>query len=254
MNELIKLLSSTPSATSAIVILVSVIILSLIMMVLIAFFQGREIIFWPPKIGQHPIIIKNNSQVLQNEKNNLNNSNALGIAKIKEGKTEEDFLEIIDKAKKELWLMHLSGYDSVRIRFDDIMNWCKKPETHSLKVMFINPENSELLKSLARNESDIETYSVMIRHMIKKFKNAQEGIESLSKEEGKKIEIKTYDYSPVASIVAADPNNNDGLLFIELSVYFTSWRKRPSLILSNGEFYNTYINAYKKLWEKGHPI
>jgi hypothetical protein len=65
MVEFFKWLSSTPTATTMMIIVVSVLSLSVIIVFLSAFFQGREISFWPPKIGIKP---NNNKPELKTEK------------------------------------------------------------------------------------------------------------------------------------------------------------------------------------------
>ncbi len=54
MNELFKALSNNPIAIITLIASFGIIVLSLVMTYLIAFFQGREVHFWPPKIGAKP--------------------------------------------------------------------------------------------------------------------------------------------------------------------------------------------------------
>ncbi|MBD3305452.1 hypothetical protein GF339_03665 [candidate division KSB3 bacterium] len=71
MNELIKLLSNNPTATSSIIIVISFAVCSVILIYLIAFFQGREVSFWPPKIGKRPakLIDTPHSSSMSNKRN-----------------------------------------------------------------------------------------------------------------------------------------------------------------------------------------
>ena len=50
MNEILKWVAGSPIVTGVLVALLGV----LVLMYVVAFFQGREISFWPPKIGQRP--------------------------------------------------------------------------------------------------------------------------------------------------------------------------------------------------------
>ena len=51
MNELFHWPSTNPVATTAVIVLFCVVVVSLVVIYLIAFLQGREVSFWPPKIG-----------------------------------------------------------------------------------------------------------------------------------------------------------------------------------------------------------
>lgn len=54
MDEILKFLSANSTAMNVFLILVSLFVVTIILMYVIAFFQGREITFWPPKIGEKP--------------------------------------------------------------------------------------------------------------------------------------------------------------------------------------------------------
>lgn len=51
VNEFFKWLSSNPVAATALIAAVGLIVIAIVLTYLIALFQGREISFWPPKIG-----------------------------------------------------------------------------------------------------------------------------------------------------------------------------------------------------------
>ncbi|OQX27543.1 MAG: hypothetical protein BWK80_04715 [Desulfobacteraceae bacterium IS3] len=55
MQELFKWLSTNQTATIAVIGSFGFLIISICIIYLISFFQGRDISFWPPKIGQKPI-------------------------------------------------------------------------------------------------------------------------------------------------------------------------------------------------------
>lgn len=55
MNEFLKWLSSNPILASALVSAITFLLITVALMVTIAFFQGREVTFWPPKIGPRPV-------------------------------------------------------------------------------------------------------------------------------------------------------------------------------------------------------
>lgn len=54
MDEFFRWLSNNPVATTTLIVSFGVLVTSATLIYLVAFFQGREISFWPPKIGQRP--------------------------------------------------------------------------------------------------------------------------------------------------------------------------------------------------------
>jgi serine/threonine-protein kinase len=65
MTDFFKWLSSNPIATNAFTIAVSVIVISIVLIYVVAFFQGRSISFWPPNIGERPGKLKEQNEDLR---------------------------------------------------------------------------------------------------------------------------------------------------------------------------------------------
>jgi len=55
MEEFFKWLTNTPIASNVLIIAFSVLLFAAILIFSFAFYQGRDISFWPPKIGQKPV-------------------------------------------------------------------------------------------------------------------------------------------------------------------------------------------------------
>jgi hypothetical protein len=54
MDEFFKLLSSNSGVMIVIIVLLIILIAAYVLIYLMAFFQGRDISFWPPKVGKRP--------------------------------------------------------------------------------------------------------------------------------------------------------------------------------------------------------
>ncbi len=54
MNEFLLWLSNHPEVITTLIVLLGILMISIVLMFLIGFIQGREIIIWPPKIGPLP--------------------------------------------------------------------------------------------------------------------------------------------------------------------------------------------------------
>jgi serine/threonine protein kinase len=81
MNELFKWLSENNIASIALIL----ILLLIVSIYVIAFFQGREISFWPPKIGSKPNKIENKEENESFENNKLNSFGPIQKGSIVEG-------------------------------------------------------------------------------------------------------------------------------------------------------------------------
>jgi tRNA A-37 threonylcarbamoyl transferase component Bud32 len=55
MKDLFDWLSKTPIATTALIVFLGAVLFSVLFIFLTAFLQGREVSFWPPKIGSRPL-------------------------------------------------------------------------------------------------------------------------------------------------------------------------------------------------------
>ena len=55
MSDFFRWLSSNTVAATTLIVFLSVVLTSTVLMYLVAFFQGRKISFWPPRIGAKPV-------------------------------------------------------------------------------------------------------------------------------------------------------------------------------------------------------
>ena len=51
MADILQFLAKNPEIATATIITISFVVISIALMFIVAFFQGREVTFWPPKIG-----------------------------------------------------------------------------------------------------------------------------------------------------------------------------------------------------------
>jgi len=69
MDKFFSWLSQNPIATNTLIIAFGVLVSSLVLIYTVAFFQGRSVSFWPPKIGEKPPREKNNRGKNSNSEN-----------------------------------------------------------------------------------------------------------------------------------------------------------------------------------------
>lgn len=77
MDEFLKLLAQYPLVLITTGILLGIIVLSVIIIFIMAFFQGREISFWPPKIGSRLSKQDKTQEVSEIKSDNLNDSDSI---------------------------------------------------------------------------------------------------------------------------------------------------------------------------------
>lgn len=91
MPELFKWLSSGHVSANIVIMVFVLLLISILLIYVISFFQGRDIYFWPPKIGKKPIksvsdslnvngtVNSQNDLLSENASNNIHDSSELTI-------------------------------------------------------------------------------------------------------------------------------------------------------------------------------
>ncbi|MCP4143207.1 MAG: hypothetical protein GY755_23450 [Chloroflexi bacterium] len=67
MSQILQWLTSNPLVGMITLITFLLIVISVVVIYLVAFFQGQEISFWPPQISQKPETIVKNRQIVKNK-------------------------------------------------------------------------------------------------------------------------------------------------------------------------------------------
>lgn len=118
MTEFLKWLSGNSIATTIVMISFGIVVISVTLIYVVAFFQGREISFWPPKIGQRP-----DRKISGKNPNETDTSNMFKIDRDIQGETG---IDDIKGAKHTIHVTHFSGRtpqnDYIKIMIDKINN------------------------------------------------------------------------------------------------------------------------------------
>ncbi len=204
---------------------VPILVVLAVLVYLVAFFQGREITFWPPKIGKKPVVYKPNP----------NNSpeqllyNGYGIEKLG---MFTDFLPIFSglfSDTKEIMLFFIHSRRWRENHLDDIKQFLSERD-HKITVFLPNLANKELLKSLEEHFNDglyLETFIMDAYVFFGKL------IESYSKS----IDVRLFDLFPTYSFYKYDDT-------IIMAMYPTSIRRKdvPTFQLAQGGKYWKFIS------------
>lgn len=140
MDEFVKLLSSNATVTNTILIVLVFAVLSLLSMFLVAFFQGREISFWPPKIGPKPRKTNVKNQIAKTS--SLDPSAEKGTyisSSIDRDLKGETAIDDIKNVKETIHVTHFSG----RIPNDEYINaMVEKIEKDGVDTIRIVPDDA----------------------------------------------------------------------------------------------------------------
>ena len=143
---------------------------------------------------------------------------------------------------------------------EEFKNWVLADKERKLYLLFINPQNTALVKSIGvltdriigqnpdAQEKQLEAYkSEILESLNEHYKiKTSEGNE-------KKILIRIYDSAPSASILGSDVRYNllHTRIFVEHYVYSEPWENRPCFILTQSEkkIFKIYEKSFWNLWE-----
>ncbi len=126
MTGFFNWLSANPPATNAFILTFSILIISIPLIYLVAFFQGRAIYFWPPKIGERP----SRSDVEEEGDGVVTDPNAQGPIGTELG----DYSRAVDKTKElidlsrgrhSLKLLAITGRSTMQFYLDDLIKQYK---------------------------------------------------------------------------------------------------------------------------------
>ncbi len=143
MNAFFIWLSANPLATNAFILTFSILIISISSIYLVAFFQGRAIYFWPPKIGERP----SRSDVEEEGDGVVTDPNAQGPIGTELG----DYSRAVDKTKElidlsrgrhSLKLLAITGRSTMQFFLADLI---KQYEGHlDIELQVVDPTSPHL--------------------------------------------------------------------------------------------------------------
>jgi hypothetical protein len=220
MNDFLVWLSSNSAASMSIAIAIAAIVIVAIFLYVIAFFQGREISFWPPKIGQ---------------KTDNPSSDSLFIKLEDRSDIQVSFEKRLSNAKN----VALTGSSLAGIinHYGDFIQ--KKAETGcKFRFLIVHPEFYRGLDSRDAKEKAEVLHSVKL-------------LEKLSKNENIKFKVLTY--HPPFSITMVDGNAPEGFIQIEMYPYHAIPSERPHFNLTpktDSKWYSFFREQFEAAWQK----
>ena len=241
MNELLKALASNSVAITTLIISFGAIVLSLILTYLIAFFQGREVAYWPPKIGKKP---DKQSRTNVDVKNNLHTA-AEGFFTTWES-VSSSFKERLNKAEtfQLLAVMTSTLLTENESRLQQLMNRDGK-----IQCILVNPKGHAVKMAAERSygaESELDTMHNLIESGLKSTSAIGKNKEN--------FQVKLIDHLPSAIVTILDPEKSDGVAYVTLYGFGQFYLNRPTFILhkeKDKQWFNFYAETFENMWKSG---
>lgn len=239
MDNLLNFLATNPPLLTAIVAIFALLILFFVAIYLVAFFQGREISFYPAKIGAKP----DKAQSSQTTKSKVAGNPTITLS----DRTGFDIpiQERLEKAQT-VYLLGLNLVNFV-IQNQDIIE-LKALGGCKFKIITLSPDffqYKELFPGWhggVRRKDDLDHALSNIKHIMGKSEN---------------IQVRFLSFPPPFSLLALNPDRPEGEVQIEFYTYEKDSNKRPHFILKyleNEKWFDFFRSEFEKAWEKAKPM
>ena len=236
MEDFFKLLSNNPEISMVFSIVIGIIILFLTLTYSIAFFQGREISFWPPKIGaalntnqptksSQPIISRHFPEA-SIQKKELENAQRVYFW----GLTFERMIPNLQK----IILQRLQA---------------------GAEIKFILLEPNSAASRMASMRHPLEKNENLLNSILIGSLDILAGIEKQVLSPAK-LQVRTVDYFPAWTIMLVDPHKSTGKLFLSLVSFNDPNEVRPSMeftVEKNNDWILYFHDQFEKMWNASQP-
>jgi hypothetical protein len=173
--------------------------------------------------------------------------------------TPEKIKKIIASAKEELWAFQISGGHHTRLLTDVYRDWLVVDNQRKLKILFINPEKSELVMAvgvlLGRVSVD-DNGNPEVRNFLDEINRTIKIYQSLRELFPNQVELRLYDCCPPCSILGCDLYSaikERQKMVVENYLFDLPWSKRPCFTLTARHAYllENYKTSLKCFFENG---
>jgi hypothetical protein len=205
-----------------------------------SFREGREISFWPPRIGPRP-----SGEQIGNKKSSSESSQIVSSFFLEE--FPSDFKENFEPAK-EVWLIGVTLRRILKTEYAKLEE--KLREGHIIRVLLVHPEGASIEMAASRYYAELSQDPELKGSQIK---TALQLFCSLRKVAPQKMEIRTIRNPLTFGGICVNPDSASGILYLEHFPYRTVADALPKFVLQAGDghwydFFNKEIHA---LWDNG---
>lgn len=242
MGDVLKWLTENPRAAIPILILFGFLLTSAILVYVIAFFQGREISFWPPKIGSKPLSDSERKQASTAQKATGNTSeNVSGMAFL-QSRSDLKSLEEQTRTASEIIILAISGVSLIGPHFGLFTR--KLQEGCRLRLILLDPESQA-----------VNTWNLIAQYIATKreIEATLQQLSELTKSERYKgqCEVRLAPVFSPFSMVIIDSNKPTCRMVVEYHAFSTPVINRPHVQLTrvgNWNWFDFYMGQFEKVW------
>ena len=253
MDAFLQWLSANPTVTNTLLFAISGLVLAVALIYVVSFLQGREISFWPPKIGQR-IDGKKQPEGKTSERfpNTSSIHNSAEFLRLEHSKEIFQFSEKL-KMAKSIWI---NGYSCAQL-FKEFKSEIERALINgtNFKIIITKP-NSIATKMMEARDIHAERVVVDINYVVSEIKAIKDVISIMAKSKTVgSIDVKFIDWLPSCSMIFYNPDEEDGELKIKVypPFYSTNHFNPIEIIIDNKNHqdqFNYFREQYNRLWNR----
>ncbi len=245
MSDFLIWLTNNPTASMTIITGITILLVAITLIYLVAFFQGREISFWPPKIGPQSASTKS-IQEKSGSSENIGNQKELIFLK---GRADLQPLEEQIKNASEIVIVAISANSLIGAHYALLEN--KLKDGCKLRVALLDPKSPavNIWNTLAKETTigkDMPT-----QPEIESTLNYLNALRNSERVKGQ-CEIRLTHVFPPFSMVIIDPHNKSTCsMIVEFYAFKTPPSNRPHIrlhTLSEKLWFDFYMQQFEKIW------
>jgi hypothetical protein len=244
MTTFFDWLSNNPIATTVFIVAFGSAVTCATLIYMIAFLQGREISFWPPKVGEKPSATKNPKTpsrlpVSICEKN----SPTVDIVFMPEPSSYGEYLTEFE----ELYVLAINSRRLVTNHFGLLQRRLAQGAT--IRFLLVDPDGDAIPVIARKNFVYREP-----EQLKEAIRSTLENLARLRADQGRKgtIETRVFSYAPAFSIIAINPRAPTGKILVSLYPYSVPPESFPSFWIEQtkgGEWYEFFLKQFHVTWE-----
>jgi hypothetical protein len=244
MTTFFDWLSNNPIATTVFIVAFSSAVTCATLIYMIAFLQGREISFWPPKVGEKPsatIKPRTLSKLPANTKRQ--NPRPVDIVFMPEPPSVGEYLTDLD----ELYVLAINSRRLVTNHYGILQGRLAQGAT--IRFLLVDPDGDTIPVIARRNF--VYREPEQLREAIR---STLDNLTQLRSDQLKKgtIETRVFSYAPAFSMIAINPRDSDGKILVSLYPYSVPPESNPSFWIektNGGEWYEFFLKQFDMMWE-----
>jgi hypothetical protein len=236
MDAFFSWLSSNPVVANVLIVALGAVVLSVVLIYLVAFFQGREVSFWPPKLGKKPVTLSSAQARLEQ-------------AKVAFSEWDASHLRQRLASASEVSMMVIANYDLMTNLAEEIEDFLRRGG--QLRCILIKPGGKAVKMVAIRSiDTDVESDPDHIRKQIRMSLDKMQAF-AKSAPGSESVEVKTIDYLHSAVITMIDHHSPAGTMYVTLNGFGQYFTSRPSFILSKdkeAKWFKFFQEAFENMW------